>query len=88
MSDFEEIYKQYALTVKKYIISLGADETLSEDITAETFYKALKNINSYDESKGKILTWLCTIAKNLYFNYLKKKENENGTVLWENTDNK
>lgn len=76
MDSFETIYKQYASTVKKYVILLGANNNLSDDITAETFYKALKNINSYDESK-KMLTWLCSIAKNTYFDYLKKKDHQN-----------
>lgn len=76
MDSFETIYRQYALTIKKYVISLGAYDDLSDDITAETFYKAIKNINSYDESK-KMLTWLCTIARNTYFDYLKKKDNQN-----------
>lgn len=76
MDSFETIYRQYASTVKKYIISLGANDNLSDEITAETFYKALKNIKSYDESK-KMLTWLCSIAKHTYFDYLKKKDNQN-----------
>lgn len=76
MDSFEAIYKQYASTVKKYVISLGANDNLSDDITAETFYKALRNINSYDESK-KMLTWLCSIAKNTYFDYTRKKDNQN-----------
>lgn len=68
------IYKKYSGIVKKYIMSLGADDFLSDDITAETFFKALKNIDRYDESCN-IATWLCTIAKRTYFDYLKKKEN-------------
>ena len=75
MDVFESIYKKYSLTVKKYLLSLGADHALSDDITAETFLKALKKIDSYDESYN-ILTWLCTIAKRTYFDYLKRKDNK------------
>ena len=74
MDDFEIIYKKYSGTVKKYIMSLGADYNLSDDITADTFMKALKNIEKFDE-KYNVLTWLCTIAKRTYFDYLKRKDN-------------
>lgn len=74
MDDFEIIYKKYSGTVKKYIISLGADYNLSDDITADTFLKALKNIEKFDE-RYNMLTWLCTIARNTYFDYLKRKDN-------------
>ena len=74
MDDFNIIYQKYAGTVKKYIMSLGADYHLSDDITADTFFKALKNIDKFD-GKHHILTWLCTIAKRTYFDYLKRKEN-------------
>ncbi|MBR2100309.1 MAG: sigma-70 family RNA polymerase sigma factor [Eubacterium sp.] len=74
MDDFEIIYKKYSGTVKKYIMSLGADYNLSDDITADTFMKALKNIEKFDEQYN-VLTWLCTIAKRTYFDYLKRKDN-------------
>lgn len=74
MDDFEIIYKKYSGTVEKYIISLGADYNLSDDITADTFLKALKNIEKFDE-RYNMLTWLCTIARKTYFDYLKRKDN-------------
>lgn len=80
MSDFEEIYIKYALSVKKYLISLGADYNLADDLTAETFYKALKNISSFDDSKN-MFTWLCTIAKRTYFDYIKKKDNNALSIM-------
>ena len=76
LREFDVIYNKYANTVKKYILSLGADEPLAEDITADTFMKALKGIDSFDES-CKMLTWLCKIAKNTYFDYKKRKSNQN-----------
>ncbi len=75
MDDFDIIYKKYSGTVKKYVMSLGADYDLSDDVTADTFLKALKNINRFDESCN-MLTWLCTIAKRTYFDHLKKKDNK------------
>lgn len=79
MDKFELIYRKYASAIKKYVMSLGADYNLSDDITSETFYKALKNINSYDKNQ-KMLTWLCTIAKRTYFDHCKKLENNNLSI--------
>lgn len=79
MDNFEQIYRKYAGAIKKYVMSLGADYNLSDDITSETFYKALKNINTYDE-KQNMLTWLCTIAKRTYFDHCKKSDNKNLSI--------
>lgn len=69
--DIDGIYEKYFIFVYKYILSLCQNVTIAEDITQETFYKALKNLDTF-EGKSKIETWLCQIAKNLYFNqYIK-----------------
>ena len=38
MQPMEEIYKSYAMTVYKYLLSMTHDEDLSEELTQETFY--------------------------------------------------
>ena len=71
MQPMEEIYQEYARTVYKYLFSKTRDEDLAEELTQETFYQALKNIDRFDES-CRISTWLCAIAKNQLFAYLRK----------------
>jgi RNA polymerase sigma-70 factor (ECF subfamily) len=73
VTDFEVIYSQYFADVYKYALSLCRNETLAEEITQETFFKALKNI---DKFKGdcKIRVWLCQIVKNTYFSLCKKNK--------------
>lgn len=73
--EIQKMYQNYALPVKRYVLSLCRNETLSEDIVADTFCKAIKNIDSFQG--GKILTWLCAIARNTYLDHIKKKENAN-----------
>lgn len=76
-SNFDDIYKKYYSSLNKYLISLTKNEDLAEELTQETFFKALKNINKYDE-KYKMLTWLCEIGKNTYYSlYKKSKKLEN-----------
>lgn len=71
MQPIEEIYREYAGMVYKYLISLTRDEGLAEELTQETFYQAIKSSNKYDES-CKISTWLCAIAKNVLMTYKRK----------------
>lgn len=69
--DFDKLYSEYFQVVYKFILKLSADHELSEDITQETFIKAIKNIKSF-KGECKISVWLCQIAKNIYFSHTKK----------------
>lgn len=71
--DFEQIYKSYFKDVFLYLRSLSASEDMAEEITQETFVKALKAIDTFDGSKN-IRAWLFTIAKNTYYTYCKRKK--------------
>ncbi|MBR3789118.1 MAG: sigma-70 family RNA polymerase sigma factor [Clostridia bacterium] len=71
MTDFEKVYKEYFNDVYLYIKRLSGDEHIAEDITSETFFKALKSIDSF-RGECEIRVWLCQIAKNSYYTYIKK----------------
>lgn len=73
MAEFEEIYSQYFNDVYKYALSLCRNEAVAEEVTQETFFKAL---NSIDKFKGdcKLQVWLCQIAKNTYFSLCQKNK--------------
>lgn len=73
MTDFEEIYNQYFRDVYRYCLSLCRNESTAEEITQETFFKALKSIDSF-EGKSSLYVWLCQIAKNTYFSHCKKEK--------------
>ena len=66
----EDVYKDYFSVVYKYLYSLSHNENIAEELTQETFYRAVKNINKY-KGKCKMSTWLCQIAKNLWYSELK-----------------
>lgn len=72
MTDFEEIYKTYFHDVFSYIRSLSGDEQIAEEITCEAFLKALREIDKF-RGECHIRVWLCQIAKNSYYSYLKKE---------------
>ena len=67
----EELFKENAKLLYAYLCSLCHDESLAEELTQETFYKACLSIDRYDES-CKFSTWLCQIGKHTYYQYLEK----------------
>ena len=75
MADLESIYRENADTVFRFLMSRTGSVDLSEELTQETFYQAIKSIDRYDGS-GRISSWLCGIAKNLLLTYQREKAKE------------
>lgn len=85
VQEIEKIYKEHAQTVYRFLYSYTHDEDLSEELTQETFTRALKSLNKYN-GKCKISVWLCQIAKHVLYQYFNKKNKYNTTVLDENLE--
>lgn len=73
MQNIEKLYKEHAKTVNRFLVSLTHDFDIAEELTQETFYKAIQKLNTY-KGTAKVSVWLCQIAKNLWYNELKKKK--------------
>ncbi len=71
--NIEEIYKNYAKSVFRYLMSLSHDESLAEELTQETFYRAVYSVGRYDGS-CKMSVWLCQIAKHIWYQELEKRK--------------
>lgn len=78
VTDFEKVYKEYFNDVYFYIKRLSGNEHIAEEITSETFFKALKSIDSF-RGECEIRVWLCQIAKNSYYTYIKKNSKTQNT---------
>lgn len=72
VAEFQEVYDRYFRDVYKYALSLSRDPDVAEEITQETFFKALKNIDSF-RGQCRLYVWLCQIAKNTYLTQLQKQ---------------
>lgn len=70
---FEEIYTEYFSDVYRYILRLSGDEHIAEEITSEAFFKALSSLDKF-RGESEVRVWLCGIAKNCYYQHLKKKK--------------
>ncbi len=85
MTGFEKIYSEHFTDVYKYVLSLSRDESVAEEVTQETFFKAMRNIGQFNGS-CKIYVWLCQIAKNTFFTHCKKQGRTTSSTGLEFTD--
>ena len=75
MEDLEQVYREHAQTVYKFLLSQCHSEALAEELTQETFYQAVRSIDRFDGT-CKISVWLCQIAKHLWFRQLRRQNRE------------
>ena len=71
----DELYKQNAKIVSHFLYSLCHEKALAEELTQETFFQAYQSLDRYDGS-CKVSSWLCQIAKHLYYQHLQKTKHE------------
>ncbi|MFD0589732.1 RNA polymerase sigma factor [Paenibacillus sp. GCM10027627] len=80
MQDTEELYRTYSTQVYKFVFSFCHNHLLAEEITQETFYRAIKSIHRYDGS-CKVYVWLCQIAKHVWYQELDKQRKRPSDLL-------
>ena len=73
MLNIEKIYEEYFNAIDKYLFCLTHNKDISEELTQETFYKAVKKIDTYN-GDCEIFVWLCQIAKNLWYDKCRKNK--------------
>lgn len=72
--DMKRICEEYYQIVYRYLCSItGGDCDLAEELTQETFYRAIKNSAKF-RGDCKMSTWLCQIAKFTFYQHLDKKK--------------
>jgi RNA polymerase sigma-70 factor (ECF subfamily) len=74
--ELDEIYKKYAGDVYRFTVRLCGDAVLAQDIVQDTMLKAATSLDKFD-GKCSMKTYLCTIARNIYFNHVKRADNCN-----------
>lgn len=69
----QDLYESHAQSVYRFLFSLIGEADTAEDLTQETFYQALKSMDTYrGESTAQV--WLCAIAKRLWFKELERRK--------------
>lgn len=72
-SAFEYLYSNYKGALFTIIKQLIPQEEIAGDVLQEAFITAWKNIDKYDESKGRLFTWLYNVTRNCAINTLRSK---------------
>ena len=81
--NMDVIYRDYADPVFRYLMALCHEEDTAQELTQETFYQAVISSGRYDGS-CKVSTWLCQIAKHLWYQELDKRKRKGTCPLDEN----
>ena len=84
-SDMEKYYRENGRKVFLYLMTLCGNADTAEELTQETFYRALRSVNKY-KGESSVYTWLCGIARNAWLEELRKRTRHKGEELSELTD--
>ncbi len=72
------LYDMYSRSLFAVILNLVKNREEAEDVLQEVFVKIWKNIDSYNETKGRFYTWILNIARNTSIDKLRSKDFNNG----------
>lgn len=68
---FGRLYDRYVDVVFRYVLFRVSDRSLAEDLTSETFLRALRRISSVSYQGRDVGAWFVTIARNLVLDHVK-----------------
>ncbi len=80
---FEKLYTRYFRQVYSYVYFRVGVVPDAEDLTAQTFLRALEAIETYNEKKASFISWLLSIAHNLTIDYYREKKRKPQVFLEE-----
>jgi RNA polymerase sigma factor (sigma-70 family) len=68
--------RRFQARVYGLVLTIVRDEGAAEDVAQETFVRAWKHARTYDPRRGRVSTWLLTIARNLAIDVVRVKTAE------------
>ena len=74
---FSYLYDRYSKALFSIILQIIPQQEIAEDVLQEVFLKIWQNIRSYDETKGRLYTWMLNIARNQAIDRTRSKEFNN-----------
>jgi RNA polymerase sigma-70 factor (ECF subfamily) len=75
----EALYDMYSASLFGVIVRIVQDEDLAQDLLQDTFVKIWNSFESYDETKGRLFTWMVNLARNLSVDKLRSKDFRNSS---------
>ena len=86
-SAFSYLYDNYSSALYTIVFNVVNDETIAADTLQEVFVKIWKQIETYDDSKGRLFTWMLNIARNAAIDTIRSKSYQNSKQNNELTEN-
>jgi RNA polymerase sigma-70 factor (ECF subfamily) len=74
VSSFESVAERHLDDVHAYLVYLTRDRAVAEDLTAETFERALRQWRRFDPRRGSARTWLCQLARTIALDHFRAEE--------------
>lgn len=68
------LFERYHIKIFNFLLKMTRDRDISQDITQEVFYKAIKYRSSY--KRGKFSSWIYTIARNIFADHYQSQKNK------------
>jgi RNA polymerase sigma factor (sigma-70 family) len=72
--DFAEAAERHLDDVHAFLVYLTGDRAVAEDLTAETFARALERWHRYDPRRGGPRTWLCQLARSTALDHFRAED--------------
>lgn len=71
---FASIAEAHLDDVYRYLLYVTANPSTAEDLTSETFERALKRWSRFDPRRGTAQTWLCQLARSTALDHFRAEE--------------
>lgn len=71
---FSRFYEEFAQPIYAYLYYRTHNKAVAEDLTSQTFLKALEKFESFDESKGGFKCWIYQIARNVLVDHYRSNK--------------
>ena len=79
----ESLYSRYSRPVYSLSIHMLRDPTAAEEVTQDTFFNVWRRAGSYKPNRGKVTSWLFSIAHNRTIDELRKRRREYNRVQYD-----
>jgi RNA polymerase sigma factor (sigma-70 family) len=73
-TEFAEAAERHLDDVHAFLVYLTGDRAMAEDLTAETFARALERWRRFDPSRGSARAWLCQLARSTALDHFRAEE--------------
>jgi RNA polymerase sigma-70 factor, ECF subfamily len=76
MNAFNALYDAYSAAIFGVVIRVVENEDVAQELLQDAFVKIWRNIEGYDQSKGRLYTWMLNIARNTAIDYKRSKQSK------------